>query len=332
MKDFSPFGPSIFGKPIQRRMTSLLAQRFFTTPFSVLSSRNQEWMSRKNAWIKLGIQPELGREEGISFGNIISKDDKHYRRGVCSAKTEKTSKELQEIFELCGVGASIFDPVLCETIYHWFTHKGAQIIDPFAGGVVRGIVAGCLGRRYWGCDLRPEQIEANLEQVKVFSSYKSLINTVQYVCGDSLEMLWSAPDADFVFSCPPYGDLEVYSDDPKDLSNMKWDKFMGVYKQIISQACQKLKPDRFACFVVSNFRDPQGYIRNFVGDTIQAFKEQGLGLYNEAIFVTPIGSAFIRASRQFESGRKLCKTHQNVLVFCKGDWHKASKRVTEKDV
>ena len=31
-------------------------------------------------------------------------------------------------------------------------------------------------------------------------------------------------------------------------------------------------------------------------------------------------------TKQFESGRKLAKTHQNVLVFCKGDWKKAAAR------
>jgi len=42
-------------------------------------------------------------------------------------------------------------------------------------------------------------------------------------------------------------------------------------------------------------------------------------LYNEAILVTALGSLPIRAGRQFQTGRKLGKTHQNVLVFYKGD-------------
>ena len=42
-------------------------------------------------------------------------------------------------------------------------------------------------------------------------------------------------------------------------------------------------------------------------------------LYNEAILVTAVGSLPIRVGRQFEGYRKLGKTHQNVLVFYKGD-------------
>jgi hypothetical protein len=41
--------------------------------------------------------------------------------------------------------------------------------------------------------------------------------------------------------------------------------------------------------------------------------------------VTPVGSLPIRAGRQFEAGRKLGKTHQNVLVFVKGDGKKATQ-------
>jgi hypothetical protein len=42
-------------------------------------------------------------------------------------------------------------------------------------------------------------------------------------------------------------------------------------------------------------------------------------LYNEAVLVTAVGSLPIRIGAQFTSGRKLGKTHQNVLVFYKGD-------------
>ena len=48
-------------------------------------------------------------------------------------------------------------------------------------------------------------------------------------------------------------------------------------------------------------------------------------LYNEAVLVTAVGSLPVRVSRQFEIGRKLGKTHQNVLVFCKGDPRKATR-------
>ena len=39
--------------------------------------------------------------------------------------------------------------------------------------------------------------------------------------GERLRVPLAHDGFDFIFSCPPYGDLEVYSDDPNDLSRMK---------------------------------------------------------------------------------------------------------------
>ena len=219
-------------------------------------------------------------------------------------------------------GTSIFDPVLCEMAYRWFCPAGGQIVDPFAGGSVRGIVAGALCRHYWGCDLRPEQIAANEAQADEIAPRVRPV----WVCGDSMDKLADAPAADFVFSCPPYGDLEKYSDDPRDLSAMDWHAFVAAYKRIILRAVGRMKPDTFACFVVGDFRDGRGFYRNFVSETIDGFEQAGARLYNEAILATPVGTAAMRVTKQFESGRKLAKTHQNVLVFCKGDWKKAAAR------
>lgn len=84
------------------------------------------------------------------------------------------------------------------------------------------------------------------------------------------------------------------------------------------------KPHRFAAFVVGEFRDSKGYYRNFVGDTVTAFTDAGFLYYNEAILVTAVGSLPIRCPKQFSASRKFGKTHQNVLVFVKGDARKAA--------
>ena len=43
------------------------------------------------------------------------------------------------------IGTSIFDPVLCELTYRWWCPKDGVVLDPFAGGSVRGVVAAWLG-------------------------------------------------------------------------------------------------------------------------------------------------------------------------------------------
>ena len=296
MTELALFGTDIFGELIKPKASGPVAERFTLPPFTILDARSGDWQERKRAWASLGINSEVGRTE-----NLLRMSD------TCSLGEKDTS---------------IFDPVVCELAYRWFCPAGGQVVDPFAGGSVRGIVAGALGRHYWGCDLRPEQIAANEAQADEIAPRVRPV----WVYGDSMETLADAPAADFVFSCPPYGDLEKYSDDPRDLSAMDWHAFVAAYKRIILRAVGRMKPDTFACFVVGDFRDGRGFYRNFVSETIDGFEQAGARLYNEAILATMIGSASMRVTKQFESGRKLAKTHQNVLVFCKGDWKKAAAR------
>ncbi len=232
-------------------------------------------------------------------------------------------------------GTSIFDPVLCELAYRWFSPKGGSVLDPFAGGSVRGIMAAQLGRSYTGVDLREEQVEANYQQAERICP----TGDVQWIVGDSTDIqhltTYDEPNRrfDFLFSCPPYADLERYSDDPRDLSTMEYRDFLQAYRTIIQRSCFLLKDDRFACFVVGDIRDRKtGSYRNFVGDTITAFLEAGLTLYNEAILVTAVGSLAIRVGAQFRGYRKLGKAHQNVLVFLKGDAGRASDACGDVDV
>jgi hypothetical protein len=221
-------------------------------------------------------------------------------------------------------GTSIFDPVLCELVYRWFSPPAGLVLDPFAGGSVRGIVASKLGRRYCGVDLSARQIEANEEQARTICTEPM----PEWINGDSRDVLSTCDkNADLIFSCPPYADLEVYSDDPRDLSVMEHQEFLAAYRDIIGLACARLTDNRFACFVVGDVRDPKGFYRNLPGATVAAFEAAGLRLYNECILVTAVGSLAIRVRRQFEVSRKLGKTHQNVLVFCKRDPRAAAEAI-----
>lgn len=221
-------------------------------------------------------------------------------------------------------GTSIFDPVLCELAYRWFCPPGGLVLDPFAGGSVRGVVASMLGRPYFGFDLSARQIAANREQAARICGQPQ----PHWHVGDSRDLdQHFTLGADFIFTCPPYADLEIYSDDPADLSTLAYPAFVDAYAAIIAKCFGALKPDRFACIVVGEVRGKDGNYYGFVSDTIGAFQDAGFSFYNEAILVTQAGSLPIRAARQFEATRKLGKTHQNVLVFVKGDARAATAAV-----
>lgn len=332
-----------------------LADRFLIPPFSVLNAREGWWQDRKRQWLAQGIKSELGRGEngfdaapgGSPMVAGYSKDGKRLTGVENIGGKAKNGKRKAAAFgqdlmkgeHIVGgetapvegsTGTSIFDPVMCEIAYTWFCPADGLILDPFAGGSVRGVVASKLGRQYVGHELRGEQVAANRIQ-----GDEICVDPIPvWIEGDSrkIDQTCADVDADMVFSCPPYADLEVYSDDPADLSNMPYKEFVAVYKEIIAKACARLKQDRFACFVVGEVRDKKGNYIDFVGDTVQAFRDAGLSYYNEAILVTSVGSLPIRAGKQFSASRKLGKTHQNILVFVKGDGKKAAKACGEVEV
>jgi hypothetical protein len=330
-----------------------LLDRWGVPPFSVLDSRQGYWRERRQQWIALGIESFEGRavhteeeddSKGLLYRSSGARDSSFYRQ---KRETEaRLGRELtyaefesehyvnhQHGSGLSQTGTSVFDPVLCESVYRWFSAPGSRILDPFAGGSVRGIIAGLMRREYVGVDLSSSQVEANKRQAReVFGSLdESTYVLPTWLVGDARTIAEEA-EYDLAFSCPPYYNLEVYSNDPRDLSHMPPDDFEFAYILAIRRVVSALRPDRFACFVVGDVRDSRGIYRNFPGKTIRAFLSAGAKLYNEAIFLQEIGSLPVRAGRPFAATRKLGKAHQNVLVFVKGDPRKAAEHCASEEI
>lgn len=288
-----------------------LEDRWVISPFSVLNTREGYWQDRKRRWVELGIESEVGRD------SVAYHQDSMNRLLVLEHGPRAGSFK---------TGTSVFDPVLCELVYRWWCPQGGVIVDPFAGGSVRGIVASVLGFKYWGCELRAEQVQANLAQLskRTVGNYRP-----KWIEGDSRDKLAKAPQADLIFSCPPYGSLEKYSDNPKDISAMPYGAFVDAYHEIIRLACERLRDNRFACFVVANYREGEFY-RNLVADTVAGFAAADCHFYNDIILVNAVGTAAMRSNTCFVRGkRKVVKVHQNVLVFAKGCPRKAADNLKD---
>ncbi len=313
MKEPPVYGVDLFGEVIPAPRRGMIADEFLVPPFTVLNAREGFWRDRREAWLSFGIKSEVGRDGSLLFAAQGARAVDYYR------VKEGTRDESVEI------GTSIFDPVLCELAYRWFSPVRGIVLDPFAGGSVRGIVASMLERSYYGIELRPEQVKANKQQrLDILGERPAYAPT--WAEGDACAALQGAPECDFLFTCPPYGNLERYSDDPRDLSTMDYALFLKTYRSIIQRACAKLRRDRFAGIVVGDFRDNAGLYHNFVSDTIAAFRDAGLGLYNEAILVTMVATLSMRIRKQFDASRKMGKSHQNFLVFVKGDGRRAAEQ------
>lgn len=107
-----------------------LSANFLYPPFSVLNARDGKWQERKKKWIDFGLRSEEGRKEDLIFHGGIVKD-------------------------VIDQSTSIFDPVLCEIMYSWFSHAGGAYHRP----ICRRISAGhCgVGPRSPICGDRPER-------------------------------------------------------------------------------------------------------------------------------------------------------------------------------
>ena len=287
---------------------STLREQFLVPPFSVLDTRQGYWQDRKKQWKSIGIKSEVGRD------NKMLKHLKENAQKVNDGK-ENTLSEV-----------SIFDPVLCETMYTWFGKPNGTILDPFAGGSVRGIVASYKQMNYTGFDIRPEQIEANEAQKYICDGNE---HPPRWILCDSREMNTRLNDGeqfDMIFSCPPYADLEKYSDLDGDISNKEYPQFLELYRDIIAKACSHLKNNRFAVFVVGEVRNRKsGAYQNFVSDTIKAFEDAGLKYYNEIILVNVAGGKAYTAGHDAKISRKIAKVHQNILCFFKTDEQEETK-------
>lgn len=281
----------------------VLASNFVAPPFSILDSRQGYWRARKAEWHDILPDSRRGRAEEL------------LGRGLKSLA--------QNTGFMTATGTSEFDPVLCEIIYQWFCPPCGKAIDPFAGGHIRGTIADVLGLQYTGIELRQEQVDANNE-IKAECG----IASAEWICDDSLNVSKYIKDetADLILACPPYADLEVYSDDPRDISNMDYGDFLKTYTEIIKRFIPKLKQNRFAVFVVGDVRDEQGFYRDFISDTKRAFIENGMKLYNEIVLIEAGATAAMRAGA-FKATRKTVKMHQNVLVFYNGELEAMDKRV-----
>ena len=295
----------------------LLKDRYIVPPFSIMNTITQNWQQRKDLWERMGIDSVQGRDVKRNNANPVNTFS---ARGEQAKEAERTST---------------FDPLLCEIMYKWFSNEGDYVLDPFAGGSVRGIVATSLNRNYLGIDLSQDQVDENTRQYIELTKRYNISKVPMWRCADSEEFLRESAYTnvvyDMIFTCPPYYNLEKYTKDENDLSNMPTYKdFLNKYATILRYASMMLASERFFVIVVSEIRNPEtGAYYGFVPDTIRILKECGLEYYNEIILENNIGSLPIRAPKYFNQSRKIGRHHQNILVFYKGDPKKISNRYKE---
>lgn len=268
-------------------------------PWSVLDQTSQAWRARKTWWDERNpddLTPRAGRGAMISTG----------RHGRTSG------------------GVSRFDPVLAELLTTWYSPPGGTILDPLAGGPVRGLVAAHLGRDYLGIDINPDQVAANRARADAWPG-----PSPRWLCGDALDHLARLPDGafDYALSCPPYWNRERYTDNPRDLSRMRWPEFLDAHARIIAETVRCLRADRLVTWVISDVRDHRGHLRSLPARTVEAFEAAGAHLINEQVLIEPPGLRAKTTRPPWETARTTTRRHQLALTFAKGDRRRATQEI-----
>lgn len=292
---------------------------------SVFDARSALWRHRKREWLNI-IGVDSTSRENVLYGSLAMRlpglysksREERERLGISFDEYVKlyAPEELTKPATKMSEGTSTFDPVLAEIIYNWFTpYHGARVFDCFAGDCTKGAVAVTMKHQFIGIEIREPQVDANLDKVRYMANHP------RYFCGDARNILRyiGLASQDLLISCPPYYNLEVYSDLPDDASNQPtYEAFIALLKEAYSKAVECLKRNRFAVIIVGDIRDDKGSCYNFPGDIISIFQDAGCSLINDAVIVKNDATANMRATRYMKS-RKLVRIHERMLVFYKGN-------------
>lgn len=211
---------------------------------------------------------------------------------------------------------SVFPAPLAEwIILRYGGVPGTTVLDAFAGGPPRAVITSLMGYRYIGYDIRQEQIDENLEAMERIG-----ITGVQYLCADGTSLAATEPvSMDFALTCPPYYDLERYSDLSEDLSNLpSYEEFDAAMLRCAHAHRRVMKPGAFVCIVTSCFRKKNkagvNELIDFPGDTIVNFKKAGFHVWQKIILSRNFASAAVRSTTSW-LGKKLIPRHEELLVF-----------------
>jgi hypothetical protein len=266
-------------------------------------------------WNDLLYEKEKG-EKDTTYSNLWlfrkAKMIPPFTDSIGSSSPAEAKREGVEYF-------SEFNPLVSQNITNYWADENDVMLDPFAGRT-RGVVSGLTHRKYFGFEISPTVYNAVIKVIesgkdKFDAGFKPMIyNDDSFNIDKHPEI----PEADCIFSCPPYWDLEKYESVPGQLSDIKnYDLFIERFKQIMEKCISKLKDNGFICLVVGDFRKDEKLI-SFETDTIKMMESIPRIVLWDKIILQNIDHGW--ASRKFGSikhKRIVAKVTEYLLIFKK---------------
>lgn len=214
-------------------------------------------------------------------------------------------------------------------LIEFFTKPGQRVLDPFVGS--GSTLVACARTRRLGTGIELVKRWADTSRKRLENEENG--NEQQVLHGDCRSLLADMPDNsfDFVVTSPPYWSIlrkdwdhkvraerkarglsTRYSDDENDLGNLdSYESFLEELAGVFRQCGRVLKPRRYMCVVVSDFRHKSKFVP-YHSDVCRTIAPAGFSLEGITILVQdsknlyPYGVPFAFVSNIH---------HQYILVF-----------------
>ena len=227
-----------------------------------------------------------------------------------------TKKDDSSSYYRGKITVSIFNPVVAIYILNIYgPKKGGLVYDPFAGGGTRAIICSKYGLKYIGIELRKEEIVSVNKRLKANNAEKG----VKIFKGDSADVPFiNTGSADFLMTCPPYYNMEVYDGPVGDLSMCdSYAGFLSGIDSVVKETKRILKRGALSCWVVGLTRghDSDLPLMALNHDVTRLHQNNGFELKEEIILLHK-NNAAVRRVAMFDLGKRmLIRTHEYLLVF-----------------
>lgn len=293
------------------------------------------WNTVKGDWLRLKGEwreriDKAGELQGVKNPSYATREGcwqgENGMSNIVNAKKKiNDNGEIETTTKSHNGNASVLDPLACEVIARMFMPKdGNRIYNPFGGGVQMGYVAGACGYEYYASEIRQNQTDANN---KICSEFNGRVKWVQ--SDSSIH----EPDGmfDLIFTCPPYYKVEHYVDyDGKppegELNSFgTYNEFRDLLFKGYKKAIEHLNDNSFFVVMTGDSRDKNGAYHCHEAETVVFFKENGLSVYNQIVYVECEFTRLAHAKKTLHT-RKFPKREQKIIVAYKGDINKIKDR------
>lgn len=216
--------------------------------------------------------------------------------------------------KLVGSAPSNFRPMNAKAIYERFCPEGGVIYDPCCGfgGRLLGALSSKKNFRYVGTDPCTETMY-NLHRLgEYIETTTGRDESYELHCCGSEVFKGPANSIDFVFTSPPYFNLELYSTEETQCFNkfpVLEDWLEGYVRGTIKNIIHMLKPGRYCAINIADFKCGGDTVA-YVDEWVRISEEEGLPLFDTVY----LGVNARAGSRQQQFGEK---KKENILIFKK---------------